>query len=312
MLLYKKNQQSFNDRVAFRSYVYGQDFPEADFYKTAEYKELKRSYQSQRIMIFSEGLVFISLLAFGLYRVRNSFYKELALANQQRNFLLSITHELKSPLASIKLTLQTIFSRDLNKEQTMKLVNNSLFDVDRLEGLVDNILFAARIENDNYGFSREPINLSQLVEDLAEKFSLGAVQVQSQAESSIWWEGDRTGISSVLVNLIENGIKYSQGAPKIELNLIRNSEYLKIMVKDWGIGIPDSEKVKIFEKFYRIGNEDTRSTKGTGLGLYIVKRVIELHDGKIEVSDNQPHGTCFTIILPANINEYELDEELRA
>lgn len=310
--MHKKNQQSFEDRLQFRSVVYEEKFPGSDFNETAEFNELKKSYQRQRIMIYSEGLVFISLLAFGLYRVRNSFYKELALANQQRNFLLSITHELKSPLASIKLTLQTIFSRDLSKEQTLKLVNNSMFDVDRLEGLVDNILFAARIENDNYGFSTEAINLSQLIKDLAEKFSIGQVKVESQTEPDIWWRGDRTGISSVLVNLIENGIKYSPGQADIALQLKRKGEYLLIDVKDRGIGVPDGEKLKIFEKFYRIGNEDTRSTKGTGLGLYIVKRVIELHDGKIEVSDNHPHGTCFTITLPSNINAYELDEELRA
>lgn len=300
MLLYNKNKQAYLEQVELQEMFYERNMPGIEFKESEAYKELSKKYRSQKIMIISEGLVFISILAFGLLKVRESFHKELALANQQRNFLLSITHELKSPLASIKLTLQTLFSRELRKEQSQKIINNALFDVDRLEGLVDNILFAARIENDNYGFATEEIPVSQLLLDLGEKYQGPNVTVQVEVEPGIYWEGDRTGLSSVLVNLIENAIKYSRGDAMICLAAKQDKQHVTIDIKDQGLGIPDDEKLKVFEKFYRIGNEDTRSTKGTGLGLFIVKRVIELHGGEISVLDNSPKGSVFRILLPVS------------
>lgn len=300
ILLYQKNKQAYEELVELQSLIYERDNPGEDFAKSAQFKELEKEYNGQRIMIFSEGFVFLSILAFGLFKVRDSFTKEFALANQQRNFLLSITHELKSPLASIKLTLQTLLSRDLKKEQSNKLLNNSLFDVDRLEGLVDNILFAARIDNENYGFARESINLSQFIHDLTNKYEDSGAEFSLDIQDDVWFEGDRTGLMSVLINLIDNAIKYSQPPVEIDISLKQSNSGLILQVGDNGLGIPDNEKASIFQKFYRVGNEDTRTTKGTGLGLFIVKRVIEIHNGQIEILDNKPQGTIFKVTLPGN------------
>ena len=112
-------------------------------------------------------------------------------------------------------------------------------------------------------------------------------------------EGDKMGLVSIVTNLIENAVKYNQKEnPKIVVNLNFEKNNIKFEVADNGIGISDKEKKNIFERFYRVGNEDTRRTKGTGLGLYIVRQIVKAHQGKIQVVDNQPVGTRFIVNFP--------------
>jgi signal transduction histidine kinase len=111
---------------------------------------------------------------------------------------------------------------------------------------------------------------------------------------------DYSAIRSVIINLLENAVKYSEGVPEINIGLTLTNERCNIELSDKGIGIDQSERKKIFEKFYRVGNEDQRKTKGTGLGLYIVDQIVRAHNGFITVSSNQPKGTIFNIFLPFN------------
>ena len=106
------------------------------------------------------------------------------------------------------------------------------------------------------------------------------------------------GFTSVVINLIENAIKYSSAGGSVDISLQENGNDIILQVKDEGYGIPDSEKKKVFEKFYRVGNEDTRKTKGTGLGLFIVSRFVEIYKGKIDLLDNTPKGTVFSLSFP--------------
>ena len=110
--------------------------------------------------------------------------------------------------------------------------------------------------------------------------------------------GDKLALSSLFFNLIENAEKYSPEGSKIEITLSSSHEYVIVHVMDQGIGIPENEKQRIFEKFYRVGNEDTRRTKGTGLGLFIVQHIVNLHKGVIQVRYNYPQGTIFEIKFP--------------
>ena len=111
---------------------------------------------------------------------------------------------------------------------------------------------------------------------------------------------DYSAIRSVIINLLENAVKYSDRVPEINIGLTSNNERCNIEISDNGIGIDQSERKKIFEKFYRVGNEDQRKTKGTGLGLYIVDQIVRAHNGSITVSSNQPKGTIFNVFLPFN------------
>lgn len=299
-LLYSKNQAAYNELIELESIQHQISGSAEPFTATATYTELQSKYNRQKWMILLEGTVFIGLLLLGLAQVRKTFARELELAKQQRNFLLSITHELKSPVATIKLSLQTLKQRQLDAEQTQRVLNNSMNDAERLDALVNNILYAAKIESKHHEFHDTDVNVSELVSSIAKRMDMnkGDIKISSEIQADIIATTDQIGFTSVVINLIENAIKYSERGSTVLVRLHSEGNTFYFTVADNGIGIPVSERLKIFEKFYRVGNEDTRKTKGTGLGLYIVKRFVEIYHGEIEVKDNLPKGTSITIKLP--------------
>lgn len=299
-LLYAKNETAFYEKIELNEVRHRQIFPHEKYVLTDEYAQLHSKYQRQKLMIFLEGGVFLILMLAGFVLVRRVFKKEIELAVQQRNFLHSITHELKSPLSTIKLSLQTMGKRKLEQEQTGKLINNSLIDLDRLETLVDNILFAAKIEQSQHGFAEDDVNISEITQQIADRFNNNkkGIKIIAHIEPDVYLHTDSMGYVSVVNNLLENAIKYSDEHTDVVIALKSTEDHVELCVADHGIGIPESEKVKVFDKFYRIGNEDTRKTKGTGLGLYIVKRFIEIYKGQIDIADNKPEGSVFTLQLP--------------
>lgn len=254
---------------------------------------------NRRSMVFGEGFVFITLMAFGTYKLHQAINKEKRINTQQKNFLLSVTHELKSPLASIKLYLQTIHKRDLDKEQQKNFIGKSLLDIERLDDLVENMLLATKIENKSYSFPKEQINLSDLVEKIAARLQIHVCSKEAlitAIEPNIYLTADKFALSSVITNLIENAVKYSANCVPVHIGLTQKENgKVCFKVADLGIGIPDEEKPKIFNKFYRVGSEETRKTKGTGLGLFIVKQVLDNHQAQIKVKNNQPKGTVFEV-----------------
>jgi hypothetical protein len=280
------------------------DSQTAPFEKSEAYSKLQIKYKRQEKMIVMEGSFFIAIMIFGFFFVRRSLMKELELADRQRNFLMSITHELKSPLASIKLVQQTIQKRELAPEMRSKLVRNSLFDVERLEGLVENILLATKIENDTYGFLREEVCLSDLVMHLKERYDMVEkrnITILYDIQEDLYVTGDRNSLVSLLVNLLDNAIKYSDENSTINVSLHPQEDRIMLEVADQGHGIPEAERKRIFDKFYRIGSEETRKTKGTGLGLYIVKNIVEYHYGILSLDENKPKGTIFRISFPKRV-----------
>ncbi len=252
----------------------------------------------KKSMIVSEGLVFILIFLIGAYYLHRALRKEDKLHEQQRNFLLSVTHELKSPLASIKLYLETILKRNLDKEQSKGFLRNSLKDIERLDDLVENMLIATKIENKSYSFPKENFNFSELVEKICERLQGNICNTQSintQIEPGVDLIGDKFALASVVTNLIENAVKYSPQCKEIGVKLTHSNTSVTLEVADTGIGISDEEKLRIFDKFYRVGSEDTRKTKGTGLGLYIVQQVLNKHHADIKVRNNQPAGSIFEV-----------------
>lgn len=266
---------------------------------TAEFRALMGHRQKFRRMIIAEGIFFTLCLGFGLYVINRSAKREVVVARQHRNFLLSITHELKSPLAAIRLTLQTLCKRELQREQLDKLCGNGLRDASRLQNMVEDLLLAARLE-DNWRPLPEPVDLLKITQDcirnLQTRFPHATVDVKI-AKGFPLVQADAHGLTAVVQNLLENAIKYSPEGSPVELRAEKQNDKVIIRVADKGIGIPAPEREAVFEKFYRLGNEETRKTTGTGLGLYIVKQVVEAHGGTIAIADNQPKGTIFTLTL---------------
>jgi len=251
-------------------------------------------------MVVGEFSVFFLLLILGMTRLRKAIHEESNLNKQQKNFLLSVTHELKSPLASIKLYLQTLEKRELDRDQQKSFLRNSLVDIDRLDELVGNMLLATKLENKSYSFPKEKFNLSQesqtIIDNITRLYS-DKYSFHTHIEPDLEILGDRMALNSAINNLLENAIKYSLPGNPIEINLEKKDTHLVLQVADQGIGIQDQEKKKIFQKFYRACNEETRATKGTGLGLYIVKQVMDNHKAEIIVRNNLPKGSVFEIVF---------------
>ena len=254
---------------------------------------------SRMAMVMGEGSVFLFLLCTGAYFLHQSIKKEDKLHEQQQNFLLSVTHELKSPLAAIKLSLQTIVKRDLDKARQTSLLNNSLKDIERLDDLVENMLLATKIENRSYSFPKEEFDFSELVSKITDRLqihSCGCEQVINPLiQPGVKIMGDRFALSSVVTNLVENAVKYSGPCAEVGVELEEKEGHALLRVTDKGPGIPDEEKMLIFDKFYRVGDENVRKAKGTGLGLFIVKEVLQNHDADISVRDNVPQGAIFEV-----------------
>jgi len=256
-------------------------------------------------MVLGETAVFVFIFFVGAYYLQKAIDQERKLHHQQKNFLLSVTHELKSPLASIKLYLQTILKRELDPAQRKSFITNSLKDIERLDDLVENMLLATKIESNSYTFPKENFNLSELVNSVAGRLQVHTCSsqiIKLSVQQGISLTGDKFALTSVVTNLIENAVKYSPPCAEVNVILRRTDGQIQFIVADSGIGINDQEKSRIFEKFYRVGSEDTRKTKGTGLGLFIVKQVLDKHQAFIKVKNNQPSGTIFEVTFNANAN----------
>ena len=262
--------------------------------------EMNQKLHKRWLMISGEGAVFVGLLLFGVYQIRKTLKKENELANRQKNFMLSVTHELKSPIASAKLQLQTLQKRELDRQKQQEIIANAINDTERLNNLVENILLAAKIDESRFTFHKERTDLSAYVlENMQQMLQLFNFRhkVVLDVDEGIFMQIDRTTFPSIILNLFENAVKYSPGDSTITLRLEKQQEQVILSVKDEGSGIPESDKKKIFEKFYRVGSEETRKAKGTGLGLYIAKHIAEQHGGVISVRPNVPKGSIFEVVF---------------
>lgn len=250
-------------------------------------------------MIIGEGAVFLLILVVGIWYVRKSIIKDIQLSERQSNFLLSVTHELKTPLASNKLYVQTVVKRDLSKEQRDQLLVKAIEENDRLERMIDNILNASRLENRVLEISKESFELKPLAQASIERFKQLApdaiLDLQIEDKAKVY--GDRLLVETMLNNLIENALKYAGRSSEIVVRGKNIDGKSIIAVEDNGPGVKSEDQEEIFKKFYRSGSEDTRTQKGTGLGLYIVSKLVRLHGGSFRYETNQPHGARFIIEL---------------
>ncbi len=251
------------------------------------------------LMILSEGLVFFLILLLGLWQIRKSIKRELKLSERQRNFLLSVTHELKTPLAANKLFLQTIRKREFDVEKRNDLLDKAISENVRLENMIDNILNATRIEHNTVYINREKFDLDVLLKTIIDRFKkvYNVNSISENIEPNLTVVADSAMLETVFVNLIENALKYGGEAVKIEVDAKRSGNTVTFSVADNGSGVQKDLRSDIFEKFMRSGNEETRTKKGTGLGLYISKEFVKLNKGEILYRDNTPKGAIFEVKL---------------
>ena len=260
-------------------------------------REITSSKKRKTIGYIGEGsfsLLFILSGAVFIYRAVRRQFKS---GQQQQNFMMAITHELKTPIAITKLNLETLQKRKLEDSQQQRLIYNTIQEANRLNALCNNMLLASQIEAGAHSIIKEEINLSDLVADCVNDFIMRYLQrdFQQQVEDGIFISGDMLMLQMAVNNLIDNAIKYSPKESVVTIILARQNNKATLLVKDEGKGIDAAEKKKVFEKFYRTGNKATKEAKGTGLGLYLTKKIAGQHQASIFVSDNHPAGSIFAI-----------------
>ncbi|ANH79671.1 two-component sensor histidine kinase [Niabella ginsenosidivorans] len=268
---------------------------------TAEYKarlaKIEAAYRRNHFKYAGEGTVFLGLILWGALFVYRYITQQSKLQQQQQNFTMAVTHELKTPIAVARLNLETLLKRNLDEEKRRKLILMTLEETARLNFLTNNILISSQLEGHNHKINKEDLDLSDLLTDRVEEFEKRfpdrAFQKQIEEDADI--NGDPLLLQILVNNLIENAIKYSPKEGPIRVTLTKQSQSVIVSVTDEGPGIPEEEKRKIFTKFYRIGNEATRKKQGTGLGLYLCDKIAKDHNADISVTNHEPNGSTFAV-----------------
>lgn len=245
----------------------------------------------------SEGITFLIIILIGALAVYRAVRKQLNAQQQQQQFMMAVTHELKTPIAVTRLNLETLQRYKLDPEKQDKLIRIALDETSRLNFLTNNILISSQLENKGFASEKEELDLSALVADCTKDMQTrfpGRV-IETKLEKEVEIKGDALLLQILLNNLLENAIKYASDNTPIQVSLRKSNGQVQLAVADQGIGIPPAEKKKIFDRFYRIGNETTRTTKGTGLGLYLCERIAQHHQASITVKDNSPTGSIFQV-----------------
>ena len=245
----------------------------------------------------AEGVTFLILILIGAFFVYRSVRKQFRVQHQQQNFMMAITHELKTPISVAMLNLETLQKYQLDAEKQKKLIRMTLQETSRLDTLINNILVSSQLEGGGYVFSKEELDFSSLFKDCIRdaKTRYPERNFIEDIEPEIEIAGDPLLLQLLISNLIENAVKYSPKEKPIICKLNRPGKDVLMNIIDEGIGIADTEKTKIFEKFYRTGNESTRKTQGTGLGLYLCRKIAGDHNADISVTNNIPSGSNFVI-----------------
>ncbi|MEO6683830.1 MAG: ATP-binding protein [Ginsengibacter sp.] len=243
-----------------------------------------------------EGITFLLFIIAGAVFVFRLVNRQLVLSQQQQNFMMAITHELKTPIAVTKLNLETMRKRQLEPEQQQKILTSTIQETNRLNSLCNNMLLLSQFDSGGYTLTRERFDAAELiretVDDFAERFQLRNFRLV--LKDQIFINGDKVLLQMALNNLIDNALKYSGKNETVTLKLFKDDKYIRLQVIDEGNGIPDEEKKKIFEKYFRGAK---RQAKGTGLGLYLTKRIVKQHQGTIQVLDNTPQGCIFEMVF---------------
>jgi signal transduction histidine kinase len=230
--------------------------------------------------------------------------KAIALSQRQSNFIDSVTHELKSPLASLKLSLQTLTRRAVPAEQQADFHRIMLQDVERLDGLVDHLLDAARTLHRPPSPTDDVTELRPLLESVraavTQRHAVAEDCVRLDCGPGLAVRGREADVEIVLRNLVDNAVKYSLPEPGVEVSAVAANGRVTVRVADNGPGIPLAQRHAVFGRFVRLGSELERSTPGTGLGLFLVRSLVKQLRGKVSAKGRigQP-GSIFEVELPA-------------
>ena len=221
---------------------------------------------------------------------------------QVRQFTTDASHELRTPLTVLKGETELALRRPRSAEDYKLVLESSLEEIDRMTRIVDELLFLSRADLGEVKMESIPVRLDTLVEDIYRQATIlgqeQEVQVTLGTVTPATVQGDELRLRELLLNLVDNAIKYSRPSGKVELSLVSEWNTARLSVLDHGIGIPPEAQARIFDRFYRADAARAHAKKGTGLGLSICKWIAEAHHGRIEVQSTVGEGSRFTVVLP--------------
>jgi two-component system sensor histidine kinase CiaH len=244
-----------------------------------------------------EGSIFLLLILIGAIFVYRAVRRQIRMQQQQQHFMMTVTHELKTPIAVTKLNLETLLRYKLDEQKQQQIIRTALQETERLNNLANNVLISSQLEDGGYQLAEEEVDLSSLTTQVAKDFQARFPEKKWHLTigKDLFVKGDVLLLQMLVMNLVGNAIKYAPRESMIVVELLKETGFIFLRVKDEGTGIPDNEKKKIFDKFYRAGNEATRNIQGTGLGLYLCRKIAVDHHAQLTVSDNSPAGSIFTV-----------------
>lgn len=243
------------------------------------------------------------------------FYVEISTRNKdiseakvlekiKRDFIANASHELRTPLTSIKGYIEILEQEPQKQQQYIDIIARN---TDRIINIVNDLLKLSKLEQYNSVLNYEDINLNTLIEDIMQIFENKIVKKQISLHTlmpspELLFTGDKLKIEALLINLIDNSIKYTDEHGSIDVNCSKTDNLIKIMISDTGIGIPQKYQSRVFERFFVVDKARSRKTGGTGLGLAIVKHIIQLHHGTLDLASQEGKGTTFTVTLPLEVS----------
>jgi Signal transduction histidine kinase len=262
----------------------------------------------RHIALLILGIIFFLMIIAGLVLYTVFLVREIRRNEQHDSFINAVTHELKTPIASIRLFLETLQSRQVEEARRQEFYGIMLADTDRLLQTVEQVLRAGRTGDKSRQLHTSIIDLGELVKE-----SLELTQTRTHLDANAFeYEeflsngerplvaGDQDELRAAVSNLIDNAVKYSDTEVNVKVQLsLENEKFVRVRVSDRGIGIPHEQLKRVFKRFYRVPLRVSAKVKGTGLGLFIVRSVVERHGGKVFAeSEGEGHGSTFTLLLP--------------
>ncbi|MCD6527494.1 MAG: HAMP domain-containing histidine kinase [Desulfuromonas sp.] len=252
-------------------------------------------------LILFEGLLLLIVILAGVYVIFLYWRRQLALNREQKNFVSQVTHELKSPVASLQLHLETIRRHHPPEHQLDTFVDTMLADTERLNNLINKMLTANRLEQSRWRLALRPCNLSRFLNDYLDQWRNtqdDTLELTTDITADIHANIEPDTFDMVLRNLLENAVLYSDPPARIHVDFHASHGRCHLLVRDEGRGITASEQHKVFRLFYRLHRDDSH-VKGSGLGLFIVRALVKRHKGQIMLHSRGPGKGCtFHIILP--------------
>lgn len=260
--------------------------------------------RNQGIHLFVAGIIMLILISTGIILIFTRLIRETEKNRIYDDFINSVSHELKTPLASIQLSLETLQQRNIPREKQQNFLEMMRVDTERLNKLIGSILEISLLDDSRDIFTPEDIiadeTISQIAETGISQFKLQQPQLIIRGNAACIIKVDRRGLSIIVNNLIDNAVKYSKNSARIEIDYEYNHKFFIMHFSDNGIGIPPASRKEVFNKFSRLKNPESPNIKGTGLGLFWCREILKRHGGKISLVNSRSNtGSTFKIELPA-------------